>query len=74
MAPRTSNPTRDYGITRAMSVPKLAQHIGLDDAQTLRNLITNGEGPRVIRIRGAQRDTIRVLACDIVAWLRTLEE
>ena len=64
----------DYGITRAMSVPQLARHMRLRDAQTLRDMIANGEGPRVIRIPGAQRDTIRVLRCHAIAWLRTLEE
>ena len=64
---------RDYGITRSMSVPKLARHLGLDP-KNLHARIATGDGPRVMRFPGPQRDTIRVLACDAIAWLRTLEE
>jgi hypothetical protein len=57
-----------------MSVPELARFAGLDDAQTLRDLIDAGEGPRVIRIKRPKRDIVRVLPCHAIAWLRSLEE
>ena len=72
MARTASNPTRDYGITQAMSVPKLAAHIGLAPRH-LYERINAGDGPRVIRLPGPKRATIRILQCDAIAWLRSLE-
>ncbi len=71
--PEVSTDTRTYGIIRAMSVPQLARHIGLEPKR-LWERINAGEGPKVIRMTGAKRDTIRVLPCHAIAWLRTMEE
>ena len=64
---------KSYGITGGMSIPKFAKLVGVD-AETMRELIATGEGPNVIRIPGAKRDTIRIMPSQAVAWLRANEE
>lgn len=56
-------------IDRGMSIPKFAKHIGISES-ALREMITMGEGPKILRVRDGIRPTLRITPPAAKAWLK----